>query len=129
MTALTAAGAVVFAALLWVAFKTTVETMLPELRKPGVPVVVLRTEFKVVLIKPLHISRLELDGNTTGSFPDIAICYIISVSPSITEKQEKTRRLANSKNRVGITIKICICCPPEFYDFGWTMTLVQHYMR
>lgn len=102
VTALTAAGAVVFAALLWVAFKTTVETMLPELRKPGVPVVVLRTEFKVVLIKPLHISRLEFDGNTTGSFPDIAICYIISVSPSITEKQEKTSHLANSKNRVGM---------------------------
>lgn len=89
---LTATGAVVFTALLWVAFKSTVETMLPELWKPGVPVVVFRTKFKVVFIKPLHISRLELDGYTAGRFPNIAICYIIPVRPSITAKKHRERR-------------------------------------
>lgn len=93
MSILTATCAVVFAALLWVAFKSTVEAMLPELWKPGVPVVVVRAKFKVVVIKPLHISRLELDGNTTGRFPNISICYIIPVRPSITAKKHKERQV------------------------------------
>lgn len=56
LSALTAAGAVVFAVLLRVTFQSTLETMLPELQEPRVSVVVLRTEFKVVLIEPFHIS-------------------------------------------------------------------------
>lgn len=95
VSVLTATGAVIFVVLLWVAFKSTVETMLPELWKPGVPEVVFRTKFKVVLIKPLHISRLELDGNTTGCFPNKAICYIIPVCPSVTAKKHKERQVEN----------------------------------
>lgn len=56
MSKLTATGAVVLEALLWVAFESTVKAMLPELWKPGVPDVVFRAKFKVVFIKPFHIS-------------------------------------------------------------------------
>lgn len=58
--------------------------MLPELWKPRVSVIVFRTKFKVVFIKPFHVSRLELDGNPAGRFLNIAICHIIPVRPSIT---------------------------------------------
>lgn len=108
MSILTATGAVVFAALLRVAFESTVETMLPELRKPGVPVVVLRTKLKVVLIKPLHVSRLELDGNTAGRFPHIAICYIIPVRPTVTAKKrtERQAETLSSMNPIFMTQSI-----------------------
>lgn len=111
---LTATGAVVFAALLRVAFKSTVEPMLPELWKPGVPVVVVRAKFKVVLIKPLHISRLELDGNTTGRFPNIAICYIIPVRPSITAKKNKERQVekfSKLQDPIHLSVRMKISAP------------------
>lgn len=119
MCILTATGAVVFAVLLWVAFKSTVETMLPELGEPGVPEVVLRAKFKVVLIKPLHISRLELDGNATGRFPNIAICYIIPVRPSITAKKhkEKTSRKVQQTPRPCVSSSVLVRTPaPLFHN-------------
>lgn len=99
MPVLTATGAVVFAALLRVAFESAVEAMLPELRKPGVPVVVLRTELQVVLIEPLHVSRLELDGDSTGRFLHKAVRYIVPVRPTITAKQ-RTERSAETFSSV-----------------------------
>lgn len=92
MSVLTATGAVVFAALLRVAFEATVEAMLPELWKPGVPVVVLGTQLQVVLVEPLHVSRLELDGNSTGRFLHEAVRDIVTVRPTIAAKQRTERR-------------------------------------
>lgn len=85
---LTATGAVVLAALLRVAFQPTVEAMLPELREPGVPLVVLRPKLQVVLVEPLHVSRLELDGDAAGRFPHVAVCHVVPISPTITAKKE-----------------------------------------
>lgn len=90
---LTTTGAVVFEALLRVTFESTMEAMLPELWKPGVPLVVFRTKFQVVLVKPLHISRLELDGDTTRRFSNVAICYIVPVRPAVTAHTEKQGRI------------------------------------
>lgn len=84
---LTATRSVVFAVFLGVSFESTMETMLPELRKPRVPVVILWTKLQVVVIKPLHVCRLELYSNTTSSFSDITICNIIPVCPPITVKK------------------------------------------
>lgn len=88
---LTATGAVVLVALLWVALQSAVETMLPEFCEPGVSQVVLRTEFKVVVIKPFDVSGLELDGYTAGCFPHKAVCHIVAVRPSVTTKKHKER--------------------------------------
>jgi len=55
-SALTATSAVVLVALLWVTLESTVKTMLPELWKPRVPLVVIRAKFQVVIIKPFHVS-------------------------------------------------------------------------
>lgn len=87
VSVLTGTGTIVLVALLRVTFQSTVKTMLPELWKPGVPVVVFRTKFKVVVIKPFHVGRLELDGDTPCRFLDKTICDIIPVGPSITAEE------------------------------------------
>lgn len=65
--------------------------MLPELWEPRVPEVVFRTKFKVVIIKPFHVRRLQLDSNTPGCFLDVAICHIVPVRPAIAAKEQKGR--------------------------------------
>lgn len=109
VSVLTAAGAVVLAALLWVAFKSTVKAVLPELCEPRVPVVVLGAKFKVVVIKPFHISRLELDGDPARCFSHITICHVIPVRPSITVKtnerhkeRQATHEFTNSKSKQNV---------------------------
>jgi len=92
---LTATGAVVLAALLWVAFKSTVKTMLPELWKPGVPEVVFGAKFKVVFVKPFHIGRLEFDGDAASSFPNVTIRHVVPVCPSIAAKKKTQGRTRN----------------------------------
>lgn len=86
---LTATGAVVFAVLLGVSFESTVEAVLPELREPGVPVVILRTQLQVVVVKPLHVRGLELDGNPTSSFSDVTVCHVVPVCPPVAGKKHR----------------------------------------
>lgn len=52
---LTVAGAVVHAALLWMSPQPALEAMLPELGEPGVPLVGIRLQVQVVIIKPGHV--------------------------------------------------------------------------
>lgn len=86
---LTATRAVVFAVFLGVSFESTMETVLPELRKPRVSVVILWTKLQVVVVKPFHVCRLELDSNPTSSFSDVTVCHVIPVCPPIAVKKHR----------------------------------------
>lgn len=108
---LTATGAVELDVLLWVAFKATVETMLPELCKPGVPVVVFRTKFKVVFVKPLHISRLQFYGDTSGGLLDVTVGHVISVCPSIAATRHKGRQARKLRKPLNSYVRVKIRAP------------------
>lgn len=86
---LTAAGAVVLAALLRVTLEAAVEAVLPELGEPGVPGVVLRSQLQVVVVEPLDVGRLELDGDAAGRLPHVAVRHVVAVGPAVTEELQK----------------------------------------
>lgn len=86
---LTATGAVVLAALLRVTLEAAVEAVLPELGEPGVPGVVLRPQLQVVVVEPLDVGRLELDGDAAGRFPHVAVRHVVAVGPAVTAKTEE----------------------------------------
>lgn len=85
----TGAAAVVFRVLLWMSSQPALEAVLPELRKPGIPQVGVRLQVQVILIKPGHISRLQLYSDSTGRFLLVAVSNVVPVSPAITGQEEK----------------------------------------
>jgi len=81
---LTAAGAVELEVLLRVAFESAVEPVLPELGEPRVPQVVLRPQAEVVLVEPLHVGRLQLDGDAARRLSHVTVGYVVAVRPAVT---------------------------------------------
>lgn len=89
---LTVASLVVLAVLLRKPFQPALKAMLPKFLKPRVSEVCFWPEFQIIIIKPLDIGRLELDGNSTDSFSLIPICHVIPVSPAITGETNKQKQ-------------------------------------
>lgn len=91
---LTAAGLVEFRIFLGGPFHPALETVLPKFLKPGVSVIGFWLKLQVIVIKPLHIRRLELDRYSANSFPLVAVCHIVPVRPAIAEEINKGRKLS-----------------------------------
>lgn len=88
---LTSAGAIVHGALLRVPPQSALESMLPKLREPGVSQVGIRLQVQVIIIKPGHISRLQLYGDSTSCLILVTVSHIIPVSPAITAQDEEEK--------------------------------------
>lgn len=64
--------------------EAAVEAVLPELGEPRVPGVVLRPQLQVVVVEPLDVGRLELDGDAACCFPHVAVGHVVAVGPAVT---------------------------------------------
>lgn len=69
--------------------EAAVKAVLPELGEPGVPGVVLRPQLQVVVVKPLDVGGLELDGDAAGCFSHVAIRHVVAVGPAVTANTEE----------------------------------------
>lgn len=94
---LTGAGAIVHAALLWMSPQSALESMLPKLREPWVSQVGIRLQVQVIIIKPGHVSRLQLYSDSTSCLLLVTVSHIIPVSPAITSEEEEE----NERDRQG----------------------------
>ena len=89
----TGADFLVVFVLLWVALEAALETVLPELREPGVPGVSVQAQLQVVIIKGFDHLRLQLHGDSSLCFLLITLHNLVTVCPPITagarEKKEE----------------------------------------
>lgn len=89
----TGADFLVVLVLLWMAGQAALETILPELREPGVPGIGVQTQLQVIVIKGFDHLRLQLHGDSSLCFLLIALHNLVTVCPSITtgarEKEEE----------------------------------------
>lgn len=59
------------------------ESVLPELREPGVPHIRVGLEVEVVAVEPGHVGRLELDGDAACCLLLIAVGHVVPVGPAV----------------------------------------------
>lgn len=66
------------------AWEAALETVLPELREPGVPSVGVQTQLQVVVIKGLDHLGLQLHGDTSLCFLLIPFHNLVTICPPVT---------------------------------------------
>lgn len=84
INSLTCASLVVFRVLLRKPFQPALEPVLPKFLKPWISVICFWPKLKVIIIKPFHVRRLELDRYATNSFTLVPVCHVVPVRPAIT---------------------------------------------
>ena len=80
----TGADLLVVLVLLWMTRQAALETILPELREPGVPGVGVQPQLQVVVVEGLDHLRLQLHGDSSFCLVLVTLDNLVAVRPSIT---------------------------------------------
>ena len=79
-------------------WEAALETILPELGKPGVPGVGVQTQLQVVVIKGFDHLRLQLHSDSSLCFLLITLHNLVTVCPAITAGAREKRTGYNGAN-------------------------------